>query len=118
MILRTYQQAAVDAVYEHLCGKDNNPCVVIPVGGGKSLCIAQIAKDAVEKWNGRVLVLADVKRGNEYDQLPHQERFRRQGTPEGFSYSKISNNCCGWGELRHQQQSADDHCGWIQLHWE
>ena len=28
---------------------------------GKSLVLAQIAKDAVEKWNGRVLILAHVK---------------------------------------------------------
>jgi len=61
MELRNYQQAAVEAVYEHLRSKDNNPCVVIPAGGGKSLCLAQIAKDTVEKWNGRVLVLAHVK---------------------------------------------------------
>ncbi|MDD4817430.1 MAG: DEAD/DEAH box helicase family protein [Victivallaceae bacterium] len=61
MILRPYQQAAVDAVYEHLRSKDNNPCVVIPTGGGKSLCLAQIAIDAVKNWNGRVIILAHVK---------------------------------------------------------
>ena len=61
MNLRPYQQAAVDAVYNHLRSKDNNPCVVIPTAGGKSCILAQIAKDAVEKWNGRVLVLAHVK---------------------------------------------------------
>lgn len=61
MQLRPYQQAAVDAVYEHLRSKETNPCVVIPCGCGKSLVLAQIAKDAVEKWNGRVLILAHVK---------------------------------------------------------
>ena len=61
MQLRPYQQAAVDAVYEHLRSKETNPCVVIPCGCGKSLVLAQIAKDAVEKWNGRVLLLAHVK---------------------------------------------------------
>lgn len=59
--LRPYQQAAVDAVYNHLRSKDNNPCVVIPTAGGKSCILAQIAKDAVEKWNGKVLILAHVK---------------------------------------------------------
>ena len=61
MNLRPYQQAAVDAVYNHLRSKDNNPCVVIPTAGGKSCILVQIAKDAVEKWNGRVLILAHVK---------------------------------------------------------
>ena len=59
--LRPYQQEAVDAVYRHLREKDTNPCVVIPTAGGKSLCLAQVAKDAVEKWHGRVLILAHVK---------------------------------------------------------
>lgn len=61
MQLRPYQQAAVDAVYEHLRSKETNPCVVCPTGCGKSIILAQIAKDSVEKWNGRVLILAHVK---------------------------------------------------------
>ena len=59
--LRPYQHDAVQAVYEHLKSKDSNPCVVIPTAGGKSLCLAEVAKDAVVKWNGRVLILAHVK---------------------------------------------------------
>ena len=59
--LRPYQSDAVEAVYQHLREKDTNPCVVIPTAGGKSLCIAQVAKDAVTKWNGRVMILAHVK---------------------------------------------------------
>ena len=59
--LRPYQRDAVNAVYDHLRKKDNNPCVVIPTAGGKSLCIAEVAKDVVQKWGGRVLILAHVK---------------------------------------------------------
>ena len=59
--LRPYQSDAVKAVYDHLRDKDTNPCVVIPTAGGKSLCIAEVAKDAVMKWHGRVLILAHVK---------------------------------------------------------
>lgn len=59
--LRPYQKEAVDAVYGHLRTKGTNPCVVIPTAGGKSLCIAQVAKDAVTLWGGRVLILAHVK---------------------------------------------------------
>ena len=61
MILRPYQQAALDAVYEHLRSRDDNPVVVCPTGAGKSLLIAQIAGDAVRRWNGRVIVLAHVQ---------------------------------------------------------
>jgi len=59
--LRQYQRESVDSVYRHLRERDTNPCVVIPTAGGKSLCIAQVAKDAVTLWNGRVMILAHVK---------------------------------------------------------
>lgn len=32
MILRPYQQEAVNAVYEHLRQRDDNPCIVLPTG--------------------------------------------------------------------------------------
>jgi ATP-dependent Lhr-like helicase len=37
MNLRPYQSDAIAAVYEHLRSRDDNPCVVIPTGGGKTL---------------------------------------------------------------------------------
>ena len=61
MQLRPYQQAAVNAVYDHLRMRDDNPCVVLPTGAGKSIVIARIASDAVSLWGGRVLILAHVK---------------------------------------------------------
>jgi DNA repair protein RadD len=61
LILRPYQQAAVDVVYRHLRQHDDNPVVVIPTGGGKTPVMATICRDAVQTWNGRVLVLAHVK---------------------------------------------------------
>ncbi|WP_442511786.1 DEAD/DEAH box helicase [Novipirellula sp. SH528] len=61
MQLRNYQQAAVDAVYDHLRNRDDNPVAVLPTGAGKSLVLAKIASDAVHQWNGRVLILAHVK---------------------------------------------------------
>lgn len=61
MKLRDYQQTAIDAVYDHLRSRDDNPCVVIPTGGGKTPVIATLCQDAVRRWNGRVLVLAHVK---------------------------------------------------------
>ncbi|RMF23074.1 MAG: DEAD/DEAH box helicase [Deltaproteobacteria bacterium] len=61
MTLRSYQNEAVEAVYEHLRTRDDNPCVVIPTGGGKTPVIATICRDAVELWSGRVVILAHVK---------------------------------------------------------
>lgn len=59
--LRPYQQEAVEAVWNHLRTRDDNPCVVLPTGVGKSIVLGKIASDAVTLWNGRVLVLAHVK---------------------------------------------------------
>lgn len=61
MNLRPYQQHAIDAVYRYLRERNDNPCVVIPTGGGKTPVMATICGDAVTRWNGRVLVLAHVK---------------------------------------------------------
>ncbi len=59
---RPYQQEALDALDEHLRTKENNPCVVIPTGGGKSAIIAW----AIERWKLkypplRVCILAHRK---------------------------------------------------------
>jgi DNA repair protein RadD len=59
--LRPYQAEAVNAVYQHLATRDDNPCVVIPTAGGKTPILATICRDAVQRWGGRVLVLAHVK---------------------------------------------------------
>ena len=59
--LRPYQEEAVNAVWEHLRTRDDNPCVVLPTGTGKSIVIAEITHQAVANWGGRVLILAHVK---------------------------------------------------------
>jgi DNA repair protein RadD len=61
MQLRPYQQEAVEALYEHLRRRDDNPCVVIPTAGGKTPVMATVCKDAVGRWQGRVLIVAHVK---------------------------------------------------------
>lgn len=61
MQLRPYQQAAVDAVYQHLRTREDNPCVVLPTGSGKTPVLATICRDAAVQWDGRALVLAHVK---------------------------------------------------------
>lgn len=49
------------AVYTHLRIRDDNPCVVLPTGSGKTPLLAHICQDTVEKWHGRILVLSHVK---------------------------------------------------------
>ena len=61
LTLRPYQHQAVDAVYQHLRVRDDNPCVVVPTAGGKTPIMATVCKDAVTLWQGRVLLLAHVK---------------------------------------------------------
>ena len=61
LTLRPYQQAAIDAVYDHLRNRDDNPCAVLPTGSGKTPVIASICRDAVLQWHGRVLILAHRK---------------------------------------------------------
>jgi DNA repair protein RadD len=59
--LRPYQEAAKAAIFQHLRRRDDNLCVVIPTAGGKTPVIASVCRDAVTRWNGRVLILAHVK---------------------------------------------------------
>jgi len=43
---RPYQHEALRALDNHVRTKDTNPCVVLPTGSGKSLCIAW----AIQRW--------------------------------------------------------------------
>ncbi len=61
MELRDYQKAAVASIYDHLRSREDNPCVVLPTGAGKTPVMAQIVHDAVKRWGGRVCILAHVK---------------------------------------------------------
>jgi len=60
-VLRPYQQEAVDAVYCHLRTREDQPCLVLPTASGKTPIIATLCRDAVQRWGGRVLILAHVK---------------------------------------------------------
>jgi DNA repair protein RadD len=61
LALRPYQKDAVSAVYCYLRNHDDNPVVVIPTAGGKTPILATICRDAIQNWNGRVLVVSHVK---------------------------------------------------------
>ena len=58
---RYYQQEGVAACYEYLSATQDNPCLVFPTGTGKSVIIAMLVADTVQRWGGRVCVLAHVK---------------------------------------------------------
>lgn len=60
-MLRPYQRACLDAIYNHLRTRTDNPVGVIPTGGGKTHVIKQLAHDVVDQWGGRLLILAHVK---------------------------------------------------------
>ncbi|CAK9885414.1 MAG: Putative DNA repair helicase RadD [Candidatus Erwinia impunctatus] len=55
--LRPYQQDAVNAAIQYFQHQDSPAVIVLPTGAGKSLVIAELARQA----KGRVLVLAHVK---------------------------------------------------------
>lgn len=61
MQLRWYQVEAVDATWAHLRTRNDNPCIVIPTGGGKTPVISTLCQQAVQHWGGRVLVATHVR---------------------------------------------------------
>lgn len=63
MNLRPYQRSAIEMLYawfeRHETG---NPCVVMPTGSGKSVVIAELCRDALQRWpETRVLMLTHQK---------------------------------------------------------
>lgn len=61
MELRWYQKEACAAAWESLVGGKGNPLIDLPTGSGKSWVLADIAREAVQKYSGRVVILAHRK---------------------------------------------------------
>lgn len=61
MGLRWYQNEACDSAWESLINQRGNPLIDLPTGSGKSWVLAEIARKAVQQFNGRVVVLAHRK---------------------------------------------------------
>lgn len=62
LTLRPYQEAAISAVDAYLRQHDDNPCVVLPTGAGKSLVMAEM----IRRWRAgyprfRAIILAHRK---------------------------------------------------------
>jgi DNA repair protein RadD len=60
LTLRPYQRAAIDAAYTWSATNEGNCLLVVPTGGGKSLIMGTMAKEAVD-GGARVLVIAHRK---------------------------------------------------------
>jgi DNA repair protein RadD len=60
MKLRDYQTESIAAAYAHIREKQNNPCIVLPTGAGKTPVMAQVCND-FHQYNRRVLILAHRK---------------------------------------------------------
>lgn len=61
MELRQYQQEAHDAFWASLLGGKGHPLIDMPTGSGKSPTMAAIARTAVEKYAGQVVIVAHRK---------------------------------------------------------
>ncbi|TVQ64181.1 MAG: DEAD/DEAH box helicase [Phycisphaerales bacterium] len=104
MELRDYQRAAVDAVWAYLREKDGNPCVCAPTGAGKSLLLAQLCRDAVERWHGRVILLAHVK--ELLEQTAEKIRALAPGLPLGIYSAGLRRRDVGYAVTVAGIQSA------------
>lgn len=61
LILRDYQTAAIDGLYQYWAGRrGDNPIIVAPTGAGKSLIIAKLIEDALSFPGTRILMLTHV----------------------------------------------------------
>jgi DNA repair protein RadD len=61
MELRYYQREALDAAYADIRTNKQGTLIVLPTGSGKSAVIATAAKEAVQKWGARVLIISHVR---------------------------------------------------------
>lgn len=61
-VLRTYQDSAINSLWDYLITKKGNPLVVVPVAGGKTLLMAEFIRQVHEKYpRTRIAVVTHVK---------------------------------------------------------
>ena len=67
-VLRPYQRAAINALYQYFHTKAGNPVLVLPTGAGKSLTMAAFIQEAIEQYpTTRMLLLTHVRELIEQD---------------------------------------------------
>lgn len=67
--LREYQRTAIQSIFDYLAeNPGKNPCLVLPTGAGKSVCLAAFIEAALTWWpDSRILVLTHQKELIEQD---------------------------------------------------
>ncbi len=62
MILRPYQQVAVDSIYRYFDQQTGNPLIVIPTAGGKSLVMGRFIEGVLKAFpDQRILIVTHVR---------------------------------------------------------
>lgn len=85
--LRSYQSEAVAAIHDYWDRGGGNPLVDLATGTGKSVVLAQLARDVVERYDANVLVVTHVK---ELVQQDLQATLRLwPGCPAGINSASI-----------------------------
>lgn len=59
--LRPYQRESCEAVWNCFKSRAGNPVICLPTGSGKSVCVAELCRAAVQDYAGRVIVLQHRK---------------------------------------------------------
>jgi DNA repair protein RadD len=60
--LRSYQRAAIDAIYDYFAVATGHPLIVIPTAGGKSLVMAAFIQEVLAQWpDERIIILTHVR---------------------------------------------------------
>lgn len=69
MELRTYQLKAIQSTFDYLAeNPGKNPCLVLPTGAGKSVCIAAFIEACLEWWpESKIMILTHQKELIEQD---------------------------------------------------
>lgn len=95
MILREYQQRAIDQLYSWFeSGGQGNLCLVLPTGSGKSHIVAALCKDALQNWpDTRVLMLTHIK--ELIEQNAEKMRLHWPGAPMGIYSASIGKKQLG-----------------------
>ena len=83
-MLRDYQQRSIDLLYDWFReNQSGHPCIVLPMGAGKSHVIAALCKGALQSWpETRILMLTD--RSKLIEQNAEKMRQAWPGAPMGI----------------------------------
>lgn len=89
LVLRDYQQVAVDSIHKYFGVSAGNPVLELPTSAGKSLIQADFITDVFERWPGqRILCLAHVQELIEQNYLELLSYW--PGAPAGINAASMN----------------------------